>query len=97
MSMGDNELDRLGAVLDAGGVVEVDTIRELIDEVRGSRISLDLAAKAVGLVGREAVILAVEAKRLVEGYRDLAPSNDDACVVVELPDGFGPPELGRGG
>ncbi len=96
MPMADVAIDRLEAVLDAGGVIEVDTIRELIDEVRGSRQSLDLAAKAVGLVSRSAVDLAGEAQRLVEGYRHLVPNEDDACVVIvpNWPEGFGQPQMG---
>ncbi len=93
MGVSDDELDRLEATLDKGGVIGTDAIRELVDEIRSQRNTLELAAQAVSLVNRGAVQVAAEAERLVEGYRELMPIDDDGWVIVptDWPDGFGPP------
>jgi len=90
MALSDTEIDELQTALAAGGELDRATALMLLEEVRGSRQSLGLAADAVHMIAAGAVGVATEAARLVDGYRNLMPLDDDGWIT-DFPAGFDPP------
>ena len=94
MGVSDIELDKISAALDRGDMVDAGVVRDLADEVRASRVSLELASKAVGLIGQAATEQARLAKSLVEHYRNTGGMESLSPVItMDWPGGFTSPEV----